>query len=78
LGADQAAQAEQGQSDSQDGAADETILARQLAKSLTDAGYAVDPPPDGEEGNFFADSNSMMPRCLISVYLAGVTSSDPA
>ena len=35
---------------------DEPDLARQLKTALTDAGYAVDVAPDGEEGHFLGDT----------------------
>ena len=36
---------------------DETLLARQLAKALDEAGYAVDTATDGEQADFLAHAN---------------------
>src|SRR3972149_4484158 len=35
---------------------DDPDLRRQLARALTDAGYAVDEAPDGEEGQFLGET----------------------
>jgi CheY-like chemotaxis protein len=45
---------------------DDADLARQLHDCLSDAGYAVDLAPDGEEGHISGRTSRTMPWCSIS------------